>query len=158
KSAEHAGHAMLLPSGAPDWAADPGELWRRAEAVERRADAQTARLLEFSIPRSVPADRRMEFARAILEPFVADGMACQLDLHVPPAPATDGGEQPHAHALLTMRRFDGDQLSRKKERVWNDAFTADKGRQMRSQIADRMNQWMAANGLVERVDHRSNRE
>ena len=158
KSAEHAGHAMLLPDGAPSWANDPGELWRRAEAAEKRGDAQTARLIEFAIPRSVPADRRLEFARSVLQPFVDDGMTVQLDVHAPPGGATDGGEQPHAHALITLRRFDGDKFAAKKERSWNDQFTADKGRTMRGQIADRMNKWLAANDLADRVDHRSNRK
>lgn len=33
----------VAPFGAPDWATDPDELWNRAEAVEKRKDAQVAR-------------------------------------------------------------------------------------------------------------------
>lgn len=150
KNAEHVGGSIMLPDGAPEWAADAGELWRQAEASERRADAQTARLIEFSIPRAIPADQRLEFACAIIQPYVDDGMAGQFDLHC--TQASDGAEQPHCHVMLTMRRFDGDGFSKRKEREWNQQFTADKGRTERHAIAQRMNQWMAQHGIAERVD------
>jgi hypothetical protein len=150
KRSEHIGGMIMLPDGAPEWAADAGELWRQTEASERRADAQTARLIEFSIPRAVPADQRLEFARAVVQPYVDLGMAAQLDLHC--TRASDGEEQPHAHVLLTMRRFDGDGFSKRKERDWNQQFTADKGRTERHAIAQRMNNWMSAHGITGCVD------
>jgi hypothetical protein len=158
KSNEHAGHALLLPEGAPEWARDPAELWRRAERAERRGDAQTARWIVLSIPRSVPSIHYLDFARSIFGPLVNDGMAVQLDIHHPPHGASDGGEQPHVNVLMTMRKFDGDQFAKTKTRTWNDQFTEDDGKKMRSIIAQRMNDWMAAHGLSDRVDHRSNVE
>ena len=59
---------------------------------------------------------------------------------------------------MTLRRFDGDDFDARKERSWNQAFQADKGRQMRGQVADRMNQWLADHGLESRVDHRTHAE
>ncbi|NYZ15025.1 MobA/MobL family protein [Azospirillum sp. RWY-5-1] len=151
KRGEWVGGFMLLPDGAPDWATDPARLWREAEAVERRCDAQLARTIEFSIPRTVPSHLREAFARAVLEPLRARGMAMQVDLHCPPA--SDGEEQPHAHALLTLRAFEGDGFSEKK-RQWNAAFTENAGRAMRGLLADQMNAFFEGHGIVSTVDHR----
>jgi len=153
KRGEHVAHAMLLPADAPAWAADPAQLWQRAEDAEKRGDAQTARLVEIAIPREVPAHRRMDFVRAIVEPWIANGMAAQVDLHC--TRATDAAEQPHAHILLTLRRLDCDGLARTKERNWNQIFTADQGRRMREEIAGRMNAFMVRHEIPAQVDHRT---
>lgn len=156
KKAEHQAHAMMLPAGAPVSAEDPATLWQAAEDAETRGNAQTARLIELSIPREVPADLRMEMARAVVAPWVADGMCAQVDLHC--TTATDGHEQPHAHILLTMRRFDGGIFAKTKERDWNTAFRADDGRAMRAQVAARMNAFMERHGIQARLDHRTHAE
>lgn len=152
KAKEHQGHCVMLPHGAPAWATDSNELWRRAEAAERRCDAQPARLVEFAIPREVTAEQRMAFAQHIAAPWVAQGMAAQLDIHV--TGAADGQEQPHCHVVLTRRRLTADGFAAVKERGWDKAWTASRGRDMRAQIAARMNQWLEAHGLDSRVDHR----
>lgn len=156
KRNEHAGHTMLLPPNAPAWAADPAELWQRAEDAEKRGDAQVARTVVIAIPREVPADQRMGFVRAIVQPWTDQGMAAQVDLHC--TRAADGEEQPHAHILLTMRRLDGGGFAKKKEREWNAAFRENDGRAMRGAVADRMNQFMAQQKIGARVDHRSHAE
>ncbi|MFZ6762172.1 MobA/MobL family protein [Pseudoroseomonas sp. WGS1072] len=153
KRAEHIGHAMLLPEGAPAWTADPAALWQAAEDAERRGDAQVARLVEIAIPRDVPADRRMDLVRAVVAPWVAEGMVAQVDLHCPAA--SDGAEQPHAHVLLTLRRLDGAGFAAMKERAWNQAFRTEDGRTMRGRVAAAMNAWLEANGVALRVDHRT---
>ena len=156
KWSEHVGHEMLLPEGAPEWAADPAQLWQRAEDLERRGDAQVARLVEFAIPRDVPADARLDFVRAVAAPWIADGMAAQVDLHC--LAAADGAEQPHAHVMLTLRRFDCGDFAAMKMRGWNADFTADRGRRKRGAVAERMNSWLAQNGIGARVDHRTHAE
>lgn len=40
----------VAPPGAPTWATDPAELWNRAEAAEKRKDAQVARDYRIPIP------------------------------------------------------------------------------------------------------------
>lgn len=158
KAAEHQATWVMLPNGAPAWARDGAELARRMESAERRADAQTARLVEFSIPRTVaPADRE-SFVRAVVQPWIGDGMAAQCSIHCPPAADGDPCGQPHAHVVLSMRRLDGRDFAARKERQWNQAFQADKGRTMRGEIADRMNGWLEAHGLDSRVDHRTAKE
>ena len=153
KSKEHQGRLMLMPSGAPSWAQEPQQLWDRAEASERRGDAQSARLLEFSIPRAVPDADRLDFVRHVLAPFVADGMGVQADLHN--KLASDGAEHPHCHAMLTLRRFEGGDFAKKKSREWNTDFRDNQGKAIRERIAGQMNGWMKDHGILARVDHRS---
>lgn len=154
KASEHAGGWMMLPEGAPEWACDPDRLWRQCEAVERRGDAQVARTIELTIPRAVPAHLHRQFVEWCLAPLVTLGMAAQVDLHH--ERTADGmGWNDHAHAMLTMRRFDGDKFSKTKERAWNTAFTTNDSRDMREQFAARMNEFFAASGIEARVDARS---
>lgn len=151
KRGEHQGHAVLLPDGAPEWAADAPELWRRAEAAGRRYDAQTARIVEIEIPRAVPPEMRMQYAQAIVRPWVEAGMGAQIDVHC--TPAADGGENPHAHVVLTRRRFDGDGFG-PMERGWDKMFTAERGAAMKQQMCDRANTWLEAHDIDARVDWR----
>jgi hypothetical protein len=153
KASEHAGHAMLLPVDAPEWAADPEQLWSQAEAAERRRDAQTARICEIEIPRAVPADKRLDLLRYVAEPFRAEGMVVQADVHNPLA--SDGLEQPHGHLVMTMRRFDGDGFADKKALEWNRMFMADRGRDIHRLISDRTNEWMRQHGIDYEVTHLS---
>lgn len=153
KAKEHRGRLMLMPVDAPAWAHDPQKLWDRAEAAERRGDAQSARLLEFSIPRAVPEADRLDFVRHVLTGFVDQGMGVQADLHS--KIANDGEEHPHAHVMLTLRKFDGEAFAAKKNREWNNKFRDGKGKAVREKIADRMNEFLAQRGIAFRVDHRS---
>jgi hypothetical protein len=73
KADEHVGGCIMLPDGAPAEYADPVALWAAAQDAETRIDGQPARLVEFTIPREVPADQRLEFTRAIVAPWVVEG-------------------------------------------------------------------------------------
>lgn len=153
KRGEHTDHAVLLPPGSPPAFADAATLWRAAEAAERRCDAQVARQILISIPREVPPADRLAYATAIFAPWVADGAAAQIDVHCPPA--ADGGNQPHAHVLLTMRRVTDSGFASKKCREWNTAFREEDGRAERARIEARGNAWLAENDVTARVDLRS---
>lgn len=153
KAREYVDGCLMLPAGAPAaWAADPLRLWAAAEAAEKRVDGQPARLVEFAIPREVRPEHRLDFARSVIAPWIDDeGVAAQLDLHCPRA--ADGGEQPHAHIILSRRALTPDGFAARK--TSNTPWTANKGRDMRATIASRMNAWLEANGYQSRVDHRS---
>lgn len=150
KAKEHVGGCIMLPLDSPTWAEDRVTLWSAALGAETRHDGQPARLVEILIPREVPADRRLDFARAVVAPWVAEGMAAQIDLHNPVA--ADGDEQPHAHVILSRRALGPDGYDKRK--LSNEPWTRDRGRYMRGVVAERMNAWMAAEGLASRVDHR----
>jgi hypothetical protein len=153
KRQEHAGHALLLPEGAPPELRSPGILWRAAEAAERRSDAQIARQVLLSIPREVPPEHRLMWVQAIAQPWVEDGAAVQIDLHAPRA--AGGGEQPHAHLLLTLRRVSDAGFALVKTREWNQQWREEGGRAERRRIQERANAWLAARGIDARIDLRS---
>ena len=153
KRAEHVGGCVMLPPGAPPELREPGALWRTAETAERRSDAQLARQLLITVPREVQPQDRLAFAQAVVAPYVADGAGAQVDLHCPAA--ADGGEQPHAHILLTLRRVTDAGLAASKCREWNQAFREDNGRAERARVAARVTAWLHAHGLEIAYDLRS---
>lgn len=103
---------ILLPDNAPAWVQgiDRQTLWNAVEANEKRKDSQTARELRIMIPREVPPAERLTLVRDYIRiNFVAKGMVADVCWHN--KIASDGQEQPHAHAMLTMRPLaitDGD--------------------------------------------------
>ena len=93
---------IVLPKGAPAWAANRSRLWNAAELVERngkrgknagafKADAQTAREFFFSFPVELSAAGRLKVARAIAR-HLADvhGIAADFAIH---KPGKDGDER-----------------------------------------------------------------
>jgi hypothetical protein len=153
KRNEYVGGGVLLPVGAAPELSDQGFLWRAAEAAECRVDAQVARQVLLSVPRDVRPEDRSAFAEAIAAAWVADGMVVQYDVHNPVA--VDGGEQPHIHFLLSLRRATPDGFAPKKAREWNVAFREASGRAERQRVAERANAWLAMQGYDARLDLRS---
>ena len=143
---------ILLPAGSPTAYRDPAALWGAAEAAERRHDAQVARQVLVSIPRECPRELWPALARAIVAPYVADGAATQVAVHCPRA--SDGAEQPHLHAQITLRRVTPDGLAPKKTAEWNSQFREGQGRAERARISDRANKFFAAHGLDITLDPR----
>ncbi len=152
KTTEHRGHFMLVPDTA-SWATDAGTVWRAAEAMERRCDAQLSRTIEVTIPRAIPDDQRADFVRSLIQPFIDDGFIAQFDLH--DVAGTDGRSQPHAHVQMSLRRATATGFEKTKARDANADFVLDDGRVMRARFADRMNTWFRTHGIPVHVDHRS---
>ncbi|MCG7357643.1 Ti-type conjugative transfer relaxase TraA [Roseomonas mucosa] len=150
---------ILLPEGAPrHWSAPSGEaqrvaraaLWNAVEAGERRKDSQLARDIEIALPRELGQAEAIRLARDfVAEQFVARGMVADLNVHW--GRSQDGGEQPHAHVLLTMRRIEGEGFGR-KEVAWNDRALL---RGWRERWAELANERLAEAGHDRRIDHRS---
>src|SRR3546814_15851755 len=61
--------ALMLPTDAPEWAADRERLWNAAELAETRTNATVAREYEITLPVELPATVRrklpMGLARAL---------------------------------------------------------------------------------------------
>lgn len=146
---------VVTPEGAPPWAADCAQLWKRAVAVEKRADAQEARLFELTIPRSIPREHWEELARHLARAFVVNGMAVQVGIHCPMA--SDGLPNPHVHFMTTMREIVNGEFSPKKARHWNKIFHG-AAKTFRYQMADTLNEFCQRKGVDCRVDPRSNVE
>lgn len=156
KAIEHVATIMLTPPGAPDWTHAPESLWQRAAAAEKRVDAQEARIVDFSMPRAVPAKLWEACIRHVYEPFLRMGMVLQVDIH--DSPASDGGRNINVHALATLRQIDGDGFAARKNRAWNDAFRERNGRVVREQFAERLTSFCKAQGIDYQGDARPNSE
>lgn len=144
---------IMAPENAPAWVFDRSELWNRVEAGEKRKDAQLAREIEISLPRELSADQCIDLVRAYVRTeFVHRGMIADFAIHRPRA--SDGGEQPHAHVMLTLRPLEGDGFG-KKERSWNSDELLGHWREA---WADAANAALARAGQEARIDHRTLKE
>jgi Ti-type conjugative transfer relaxase TraA len=110
---------ILLPEGAPSRWLDRETLWNEVAASEVRKTgeqrkSQLAREIEIALPRELTQAEAIRLAQDFVrEQFVGRGMVADLNVHW--GTAADGGAQPHAHVLLTMRRVDP--LGSRQERI-----------------------------------------
>lgn len=156
KRKEHVQTVMLFPVHAPDWARTPESLWQRAAAAEKRIDAQEARIVDFSMPRAVPAELWGDCIAHVYKPFVRMGMILQIDIH--DTAASDGGRNVNIHGLATLREIDGDGFASRKNRQWNDHFRERGGRVIREQFAERLTAFCQNHGIDYEGDARPNFE
>lgn len=141
---------ILAPDNAPEWMKDRQTLWHAVEASERRKDAQLAREVEVSLPRELDMATNKALVKEFVGGvFVEDGMIADVSIHN--GLASDGGDQPHAHILLTMRDIEGDTFGQ-KNRDWNDK---DKLMNWREAWAEHANRYLEEAGSDERIDHRT---
>jgi MobA/MobL family. len=159
---------ILAPAGSADWVFDREKLWNEVEAREDRqnnhATAQLAREVAIDFPRALNKEQREALAiKFVQNEFVNKGMIADVSFHN--TKASDGGEKPHAHIMLTMRDFDGQEFGN-KNRSWNTAvFTKDdmiKDKSeligLRGRYADYVNEALSDSGSNVRVSHLTNAE
>src|SRR3546814_2265883 len=93
----------MLPTDAPEWAADRERLWNAAELAETRKNATVAREYEIALPVELSADERRELALDLArEISERHGVAVDVAIH---APGREGDHRNHhAHLLTTTRR------------------------------------------------------
>ena len=145
---------LVLPAGAPEWAADRAALWNAAEQAETRTNSTVAREFEIAVPEELsPAERARlarDFARELVE---RHGCAADVCIH---APGKDGDDRNHhAHILLTTRRLGPEGLT-EKTRELDDQKTGSKlVTQWRERFAALTNERLRENGIEARVDHRT---
>lgn len=143
-------HAEIIaPDQAPEWVQDRAQLWNAAEAAERRRDSQVAREVRVALPSELEGQEQRDLVREFCrQEFVGDGMVADVAYH------DTGGENPHAHILLTMRRIEGQGFG-KKERTWNGKERLEGWRES---WADHANRALDRAGQPERIDHRTLKE
>jgi len=151
---------VLAPPGAPDWCQNRAALWNAAEAAERRKDATIWREVEVSIPRDLPRDQWRQLVEGAVAPYLACGCVVDVALHAPQG--ADGGENGHAHILLTTRAIGPDGFAAKKNSSLEEIFRGPKGtphgealRIERARWADAINSALRAAESNRRVDARS---
>lgn len=162
---------IMAPEGAPAWVYDRSKLWNAVEAREdlskRRDTAQFFREAELSIPRELSPEQRIALVRRFVEDaFVSRGMIADIGIHCPKA--SDGGEQPHAHVMLSLREIGPGGFGNKR-RDWNgasffnktgkptQAYARGEGslREGRVSWQDYCNEALAKAGSSARIDHRT---
>src|SRR3546814_16091252 len=79
---------LMLPTDAPEWAADRERLWNAAELAETRKNATVAREYEIALPVELSADERRELALGI-ERDIRERQGVAVDVSSP-APGREG--------------------------------------------------------------------
>lgn len=145
---------LVLPAGAPEWAADRAALWNAAEQAEKRKNSTVAREFEIALPAELSPAERARLARDLAREIVErHGCAADVCIH---APGKDGDDRNHhAHILLTTRRL-GPEGFGEKTRELDDQKTGPQiVAQWRERFAALTNERLRENGIEARVDHRT---
>lgn len=101
KDLEHTEHGNM-----PEWTKDePAHFWQAADAFER-VNGSTYREIEVALPRELNPEQRLELVRDFVQQEIGDQHAYSFAIHNPQA-SIDGGEQPHAHIMMSQRVDDG---------------------------------------------------
>ncbi len=136
------------PENSPLWMADRAKLWNEVERVEKRKDAQLAREFVFALPFELSCAQNITLASEFVQAaFVSRGMVADLCIHS----GHEGTQQPHAHAMMTMRVLTAEGFGL-KEVAWGHKsllFT------WRKNCAENCNAALAKYGHANRIDHRS---
>lgn len=83
---------------------DPQKLWNLAQKAEGRANGTIAREIEVALPAELdPYHQESILNEFVLKQFVPRGMIAQVSIH---EGLKSREENPHAHILLTTRKFD----------------------------------------------------
>ena len=144
---------LVLPAGAPDWAADRAALWNAAEQAETRKNSTVAREFEIALPDELtPAERHRlahDLAREIVE---RHGCAADVAIH---APGADGDHRNHhAHILLSTRRLGPDGFTEKTRELDDQKTGPQLVTEWRERFASLQNERLRQAGIDARVDHR----
>jgi ATP-dependent exoDNAse (exonuclease V) alpha subunit len=102
----HVLHAEIVtPNGAPEWTKNREKLWNKVEAGEKRKDAQLAKEVILVLPRNLDHEQHKEVVRGwIADNVTKKGLIADYAIHEPDA--SDGGKNPHAHVMFTLRPLD----------------------------------------------------
>lgn len=143
---------MLAPADA-SWALDTVTLWNKAESVEVRCNARTARELIVALPAELPQAAQVELANAIGQDLVDHyRVAVLVAVHAPDKSGDD--RNTHAHLLMTTREVGADGFG-PKTRVLDDKTTGPaEAERMRENVAARINAALERAGISTTVDPR----
>ena len=167
---------VMTPGHVPDRLSDRQPMWGTVEDTLNYKTGQPAFEVEVALPRELSPEQRVELARGFAQrEFVDNGLIVDLCIHM--GVASDGGEHPHAHMLITTRRWDEHGNMTKAARDLQDkphelkriyaleeagkldeALIAAKGTHLagwRERWADDTNAFLEEHGHSDRVDHRT---
>lgn len=106
-------HAEIItPKDAPEWMNDREKLWNAVEAGEKRKDARLAKEIVLVLPRNLDVEQHKEVIRTFIgENLTKHGLVADYAIHSPDA--SDGGKNPHAHIMFTLRPVEKDGFGKK---------------------------------------------
>ena len=145
---------LVLPEGAPEWAADRSALWNAAEKAERRKDACVAREYEVALPAELSAEGRRQLALDFAKEM-ADREGCAVDVAIH-EPGREGDDRNHhAHILRTTRKVGPEGLADKLDTEKAGRSRRDDLEGVRARWAELCNERLRDAGIEATVDHRS---
>jgi hypothetical protein len=158
----------------PNWAAYDPEAFFLASDKHERKNSPAFIAVTFSLPNCLNAEQNLQLTSKIMD-AIAMGMPYMFAVHEPIA-FQSGVRHPHAHGMLSGRVDDGIERSPEQTfRRYNSKYPQRGGCrkmgcgvrpaeiknstiEMRSIIAETINNELRAYGFEERVDHRTLRE
>lgn len=145
---------LVLPKGAPEWAADRSALWNAAEQAERRKDACVAREYEVALPAELSPEGRRQLALDFAKEM-ADREGCAVDVAIH-EPGREGDDRNHhAHILRTTRKVGPEGLTDKLDTEKAGRNRRDDLEGVRARWAELCNERLRDAGIEAAVDHRS---
>lgn len=145
---------LVLPAGAPEWAADRSALWNAAEHAERRKDACVAREYEVALPSELPAAARRQLALDFAQEM-ADREGCAVDVAIHEPSKGGDNRNHHAHIMRTTRKVEAEGLGSKLDTEKAGRNRAADLEAVRARWAELTNERLRQHGIEATVDHRS---
>jgi hypothetical protein len=154
----------------PKWANSPKKFWETADIYER-ANGRVYTEVVVALPRELSKDEREKLVREFIGKEIGEHFTYTAAIHNPKA--LDGGEQPHAHIMFSVRERDGIERTKeqyfkranpdspekggaKKSREWSkDSRANDRVNEMRSSWEELTNTALQRAGREERIDRRT---
>jgi len=154
----------------PEWANNPKHFWEAADTYER-ANGRVYSEVVVALPRELSKEGREKLVRDFIEKEIGDRFTYTAAIHNPRA--LDGGEQPHAHIMFSVRERDGIERTKeqyfkranpqkpelggaKKSREWSkDSRENDRVNEMRTSWEELTNRALQKEGREERIDRRT---
>ncbi len=114
REGKYQGRAQELEStwsgNLPKWAKSAKEFWEAADTFER-SNGRVYTEVVIALPRELSKEKRIEVIGEFIGQEIGDRFPYTVAVHNPKA--LDGGEQPHAHVMFSIREKDG--IERPKE-------------------------------------------
>jgi hypothetical protein len=104
---------IIAPKGAPEWMSDRQKLWNGVEAFEKRKDAQLAKEIILTLPRNLDLNQQKEVVQGFVRETLVDKYKLVADFAIHSPDASDGGKNPHAHIMFTLRPVEGEGFGKK---------------------------------------------
>jgi hypothetical protein len=154
----------------PKWAGSAGEFWATADTFER-ANGRVYTEVIIALPRELSREAREQVVKDFIDKEIGDRFTYTAAIHNPNA--LDGGEQPHAHVMFSIRERDGIEREKelyfrranttspelggvKKSREWSmDERSNDRVNQIRATWEELANRALKREGREVRIDRRS---